>query len=257
MRQDATDAHATEAAKEEAEILQFLNILSPAVVEPIHFSPKYSCLVLIRLRGHDLLSYLRDGSIDRSEIQTALEKGIQICGNWHTDIGAIKHTQAQAIETYDYSTNPYVKLTADQLSIIRDSRFGLVVSGYEVRNLKLSSLDRGLRFFDPHRVHMGMAEQDIARYFLSILSVRWGRNANCAIWTNCDYHRLIDAYEDSSGQPVDRAALKVGFDLEMAIRQLWAIRHARLLKPVLRLAARAYMKLFWHQIGRWRVSHDI
>jgi hypothetical protein len=248
---DIDDARAVADARVEFEQAALLAEHDAAVNPPI--VRERACLVYPRIEGDDLMDRLRRGASGR-EAQALCEEAIALCGRLHRiEPGSLKR-----VAHHDYRADPFVPAPEAVLRRIRRRGLRLVVRGFEARNFRMDAGRGCLVFFDPHELVQGAPEEDFTRFVLSLLMIGWGRRGRPTAWTQFDLDSLSAAYERASGEPLDPALARYGFDLNLRMRRTHAHRAIAAMRAgPMRLAATAYAWSHFRQIDAWRRRHEL
>jgi len=249
---DTTNPESLKIAREEYHQIHFLNQLDDAVAKPVCLVENFSCLVMERIQGRDMISVLKEKR-DSEAIQLILEEGVSFCARLHR----FAPRESEDFPYHDYSKDKFYPAGPEEMSFLKHTGFTIVVGGYEIRNFMQDQVTGHLKFFDPHNLYYGLPEEDFARYVLSILMTNWGRQLNCLIWKKFDLKRLVKIYEEIRGVPLDKRILTYTLDLNVAMRKYYAGRAVKKMPPYVKFIGKAYKKLFFHQINTWRLSHGI
>lgn len=250
VKADSARPEALELIQEEYQHAMFLSQLDEAMEKPLALLEKYACLVKKRIFGKDLLLKLRTSS-NKKEHQKWLEEGISIIARIHRHKDKLKNE----VSVYDYGKWEFSPLTPKQLEILKSHPPHLIVQGFEIRNLIHEN--NKLISFDPHSVCLGVPEDDVSRYVLSILMVNWGSRLKCIVWKNFDFNKLLKVYEETRGEKTDKNILSMMFDWNIAMRDFYAKKKEKRLPLYLRILAVTYRRIYFWQIENWRKKEGI
>lgn len=243
---DWRDPACAATAAREYEDLRFLHRIAPDVVAPLERDQ--GCVVYPELSGPDL----RDVLLTRRASATA---------GLHAAMRLLARVHAAPADLARYPEKPYA--AARYLPPVRDvlERLAarprtLCMEGFEVRNFRYDGARRAWRFFDPQVVSRGVAENDVARFLVSVLMVTWGADGSWRIFTAFDPAALVASYERAAGSALDRTLLAYFTHESIAMRRHFARRALARLHGVRRSVGRPYLAAYFHQLERWAHTHE-
>jgi hypothetical protein len=246
---DIGDPECIEKALREYNDLRFLAGLSAGVCCPVR--TEQGCIVYPYLSGPDLRDVLRSGAA-RARHQDALHDAMFLLAQFHRDAGNIGNYPVK-----DYLLRSYAAPAPDIIERIRVRKKTLVIGGFEVRNLRFDNAQGGWYFFDPHHVWVGVPEDDLARFFISLLMVNWGRDGTPRCWNHFNMGTLLATYERATSAPVDKILLNFFLLERTAMRKFFAMKTLGNMSVAARIIAWPYLKVYFWQIERWRSAHAI
>ena len=249
VEEDCNSDHARSMAREEYDNLIMLSVDGGAVISPLLFVEKYACIVLPFVHGQDLRDLLLADPTWESR-KAMLDQAMILLAKLHAKnldqiILRPKHRNYADDDTFPYAFGE------DKF------RKTLVVRGYEVRNLRVAEPSKLLRFFDPHQIEIGFPEEDISRFALSLLMLRWGRGRVVGIWDRFSLAELVAKYEEASGVLVDWVLLKYSFRWNSEMRSKNAGAIVRRMRWWMRPSADAYRRLFFKNVQRWAEKNGV
>jgi len=250
LQYDFKAIESAEISRKEYQVNRILCCIDSAVSEPIALIN--SCLVMPYIEGVDLRVELK-ASRNANHIQSALEDGMVLCARIHRN----SDSEHSDIPIHNYRNDPFFPASEAVLGRLESHARAVVIRGFEVRNLMRDTGDQQLRFFDPHDIVVGVPEEDVTRYLLSVLMLNWQRGVNCLIWSKFDWRQLREAYENERGTRLSADIVSYALSLNIAMRQHHAIRAANTLSKLKRLAAHAYWRCYFKQIHLWRKRNGI
>lgn len=247
---DADHPETLESVKQEYQACSLLHEKTPAVIRPLPLIPGLGCLFSAFVRGRDLLDILRNEEMSIEQRDDLLEDGVGICAAWHD----VESQSISGISEYDYAASPFLKLSESELEVIRKSRKTLISQGFEVRNLRYSSEDGNVRFFDPHILNWGMAEEDFARFIVSLLMLNW-KTRRPWIWKRFQLNRLLSSYESISVKPLSRDVLELAFRHVVAMREYHGKKRVSIAAAWIRPVMSFYCYAYFRQMRSWIKSN--
>ncbi len=246
--QDWLDAGCGATAAREYADMQLLHRAADDALEPLRLD--HACVVYPELSGPDLrTALLRQRG--RGEGGAGLHAAMRLL--------ARVHATDQDLSAYPwkaYPANPYLPPERDVLQRIAKQPRQLCMEGFEARNFRHDRQRRAWCFFDPQTVSLGVAENDVARFIVSLLMVTWGAGGSLRIWTAFDANALRASYERAAGRTLDATLLTYFIHESIAMRRHFARRALARLGGARRLVGRPYLATYFRQLGNWAREHE-
>lgn len=236
-------------AEQEFRDLNTLADLCSSVVRPLCVVTRFSCLVLPLLRGTELRPLLLN-PIHREQSRGLVRAAVEIVAEIH------RKTLTADLNGYklrDYLLPRPVGTQGHSAELRRV----LVVEGFEVRNLFLSTSPRHLWFFDPHELAVGYPEEDMARLVLSLLMLNWGRSPRCKPWVDFSYGDMLEHYGRHAGYELRRDQMQFAFKYALELRKSNATRSIVAMVAPIRPIARLYSSLYFGQVLSWAARNGL
>lgn len=240
-------ACAATAAREDAD-MQLLHRAAADVCPPVRRD--HACLVYPYLSGPDLRATLRTrggGGAGAAGLAAAM----RVLARLHTTGEDLSRYAAKA-----YPASGYLPPDLDVLRRIAARPRRLCLEGFEVRNFRYDRRRDAWCFFDPQAISLGVPENDVARFIVSLLMVNWGRGGGLRIWTAFDAGALVAAYERAAGDTLDATLLSYFTHESIAMRRHFAERALGGLRGAARLLGRPYLVNYFHQLDHWARQHE-
>jgi len=111
-------------------------------------------------------------------------------------------------------------------------------------------------FFDPQHVYLGMPEDDVARFVISLLMINWGQGGGVTLWQGFDVEDLLAAYEDAAGFLLDGTLLTYFLRETIAMRRHFAQKALRNMAGARRVIGRPYLAGYFMQLNHWAANHE-
>lgn len=236
---DLDDAACIAIAAREYTDMRFLGSLAPGVCRPERIDR--ACIVYPALTGPDLRTLLLQGG-PTEEKEAALRSAMLLLATMH-------HGKADGYPMKDYRSHGFLAPTPELLDRMQRRTRTLVVTGFEARNFRFDRNSNAWFFFDPHHLWLGFAEEDFARFVVSLLMIR-GRRRGPRTWTDFDRFRLLAAYESQAPAKLDVQLLNYFLYEQLAMRRFHAMRSARRMPAASRPFAVAYARFYYHWLRR-------
>lgn len=217
----------------------FLHALDAAACQPLRRDR--ACIVYPYLDGPDLRPLLI-GPATPAQRGAALRDAMRL-------LACLHHGDACGYPVKDYRRDGFLAPPPAVLARMHGRTRTPVVTGFEARNFRFDPLHDRWCFFDPHHVWVGHAEEDFARFMISLLMLR-GRRGGPRPWTRFDRFRLREAYEAHAPARLDATLLNYFLDEELAMRRFHAVKLARRLPAASRLPVMAYTRFYYHRFQR-------
>ncbi len=245
--QDLYDPECIETARREYSDMQFLHGLSEKVCRPERV--EHGCIVYPYLSGPDMRAALQSNPAD-AQRRTCLREAMSLLAQLH----------APAARTGDYPLKDYQRDSHlvpdfDIRERISARNKTLVISGFEVRNLRFDRTRGTWFFFDPHHVKQGVPEEDFARFVISLLMINWGRDGALRCWSAFSMEELLAMYERASSTTLDKVLLNHFLRQTVVMRKAYAMRALRAMHPAQRIIGWPYLMMYFQQIEKWNLAH--
>lgn len=240
---DWLDPACMEKARREYADMQLLSRCDEHACRPLRLD--HGCVVYPLLSGPDLRErLLRHGSAaDRA---AALRDAVSLL--------ARLHAASEAVSRYplkDYLVDVFLNPDADVLRRIEERRRTLCIEGFEVRNFRYDQRRGAWIFFDPQVVSRGVAENDLARFIVSLLMVTWGKGGSPKIWTHFDMDDLVSTYARAASRSIDPVLLDYFLHETIAMRRHFAEKALGALRGVSQWLGRPYLSAYFVQLKKW------
>jgi hypothetical protein len=204
-----------------------------------------ACTAFPWLSGPDMReALLHAGSRDAAEHIAAAALEVLACIHGRS-------SDAKVFPWRDYGRTQFRPMIEIEASIIASAKRVVVMDGFEVRNFRFDYANSAWRFSDPHHISMGCAEQDVARFLVSLLMLNWGRDGRPWVWQRLEPGRLLDAYTRAGGVPLNRSLLNYFLGDCVAMRKFHAWKSLTGMRPFAKAAAWAFYATYFFQINRW------
>lgn len=237
---DLDDPVCTATALREYTDMRFLGSLAAqGVCRPERI--ERACVVYPRLSGPDLHDFLLRNRSPEARA-APLHGAMRLLARLH-------HGDAMVYPTRDYARDNFLAPTPALLDRMQARPRTLVVTGFEARNFRFDEGSNAWLFFDPHHLWRGFAEEDFARFVVSLLMLR-GRRGIPRPSTGFDRYRLLAAYEASAPARLDRPLLNYFLAERLAMRRFHAMRSVRRMSTASRPFAVAYTWLYYQRLRR-------
>lgn len=228
----------------------FLRRLSDHVCAPVRRD--HACVVYPHLSGPDMRAMLqqRDGA-DQRQCSAGLHDAMAVLARLHAGSAEVAEYPVK-----DYLHNGYFAPDAGVAERISARARTLFIGGFEVRNFRFDRQHNGWFFFDPQRVFLGMPEDDVARFIVSLLMINWGRGGSLRLWQDFDPIDLLSAYEHAAKRSLDRTLLNYFLRETVAMRRHFAEKSLRSMSRVRRIPGRPYLAIYFLQLQQWVENHE-
>ncbi|HEX7370761.1 MAG TPA: hypothetical protein VF284_10835 [Rhodanobacteraceae bacterium] len=237
------------AGHEYADML-FLRGISRNVCRPVRLD--HACIVYPHLSGPDLRVLLKARPSAAADRRAALRAAITVLAHLHAATA-----RSAGYPAKDYRRNMYVQPSPSIASRIAAQQRVLFIGGFEVRNFRF---DRGCGewfFFDPQHMYMGVPEDDVARFVISLLMINWGRGGALKIWTAFSLDDLLSTYEAASGHTIDVRLLACFLCDTVAMRRFFAMKALCTMRGANRVVGRVYLAAYFRQLEQWVTKHEL
>lgn len=248
--QDMVDPGAQREIEEEFRLTTLLSSLTDDVLPPIAELP--GCLVARAIDGIDLRDEIRLARDDVTGVNRRLGEAIRVCAAIHAGTARVDGE----LSVHDYRADPFLPAPREIVEIARGRPARVVCRGLEVRNFIRDRATGRLRFIDPHEVVLGMPEEDVTRFVVSVLMLRWGRPHFGMPWTRFSLQSVLGAYREC-GLSLDPRLLDYAMRLNVEMRRHHAVLAARRTPLLLRPAALAYVRTFFSRLDRWSQANVV
>jgi hypothetical protein len=248
---DWLDPVCMEKARREYADTLFLGRLSGRVCEPVQLD--HACIVYPQLSGPDMRPILQQqrGAADTRQRTRTLREAMMVLAQLH---GALHDTPDYPLK--DYLHNGYLVPDAEVAKRIGARERTLFIGGFEVRNFRFDRRQEGWFFFDPQHVFLGMPEDDLARFVISLLMINWGQGGSVRLWQDFEIDDLISNYERAAGRSLDRILLNYFLRETIAMRRHFAEKALRNMSGPKRIIGRPYLSAYFMQLNRWAAHHE-
>lgn len=248
--QDWLDPDCIEKARREYADMRLLRRRSDRVCDPARLD--HACVVYPHLSGPDMRAMLRQRGIASKQRAAALRDAVTLLARLHAETGDAVDYPAK-----DYLRNSYRAPSAEVLARIAGCRRTLFIGGFEVRNFRFDRQRDAWIFFDPQHVLVGMPEDDLARFIVSLLMVNWSKGGSLRIWRGFDVADLVATYEHASARTPDKLLLNHFLHETIAMRRHFAEKALRGMHGAGRLIGRPYLSAYFRQLEKWVTRHEL
>lgn len=232
-----------------------LNALDPQILAPVELDDAHACLIYRRMDGGDLHTAIL-AARNPEQIAPAIREALGLCARLHQI--PLTDERLSGLTRYNYLTDQDCPAMGAVASAIEIQPHTVVVGGMLIRNYMWDREGGSLYFFDPHGVFIGIPEENIARFILSLVMATWGRQSlSWRIWELFDPAELLDYYEKISGRKLSLSLLRYSMDLHVARRWRYAKKSISNMPVLLKVPAEIWGRLYFKQIQRWRKKHGI
>jgi hypothetical protein len=238
------------ASREHADAL-FLGRLSDRVCMPVRLD--HACVVYPRLSGPDMRPMLQQirGAAGARQRRGVLREAMVVLAQLH---GAKQEASNYPVK--DYLHNGCLVPDAEVTRRIGERERTLFIGGFEVRNFRFDRHRDGWFFFDPQRVCLGMPEDGLARFVISLLMINWGQDGSVRLWQDFDASDLLATYEDAGARSLDRTLLNYFLRETIAMRRRLAGKALRNMSGAKRALGRPYLAAYFMQLNHWAAHHE-
>lgn len=248
---DWLDPACMEKASREYVDALLLRGLSEHVCTPLRLD--HACVVYPRLSGPDLRPMLQQqhGAGGARHRAHALRKAMVVLAQLHR-----ARTNPADYPVKDYLHDGYLVPDAEVARRIGERERTLFIGGFEVRNFRYDEERDDWFFFDPQHVYLGMPEDDVARFVISLLMINWGQGGGVTLWQGFDVENLLAAYEDAAGFLLDGTLLTYFLRETIAMRRHFAEKALRNMVGARRVIGRPYLAGYFMQLNHWAANHE-
>ena len=246
---DWLDPACIEKARREYADMRLLRRLSDRVCCPARLD--HACVVYPHLSGPDMRAMLRQRGVASQQRVAALRDAVTLLAQLHAETGNAVDYPAK-----DYLRKSYLAPGAEVLARIAVRERTLFIGGFEVRNFRFDRRHGAWFFFDPQHVFLGMPEDDLARFVISLLMANWGKGGSLRIWRGFDVDDLLATYEHASARTLDRLLLNHFLRETIAMRRHFAEKALRGMRGAGRLIGRPYLSAYFLQLEKWVAKHE-
>lgn len=245
---DWVDPGCTARAWREFTDTRFLHDISAGVCRPARLD--HACIVYPHLSGPDLRALLQHGN--PAARTAALRAALNLLARLHAPTDA-----ARRYRTKDYARDVYLQPDAQIAARIAVRERTLFIGGFEARNFRYDRARGAWRFFDPQHMSIGVPEDDLARFVISLLMLNWGRGGSMTAWRAFEVGELVAIYEAATARAVDRALLAYCLRDTVAMRRFFAEKALRSMHGAKRVLGRAYLAFYFRQLANWVANHEL
>lgn len=246
---DWLDAACSARARREYADMLFLHGLSHQVCRPVRLD--HACIVYPYLSGPDLREVLHRNEGTAAERASGLHAAMALLAGLHAATAGMGGYPVK-----DYCRDTYVRPDSGVAARLAARERTLCIGGFEVRNLRFARARRDWLFFDPQHVFMGVVEEDLARFIISLLMVNWGVKGSLRIWDGFAAQGVVASYEAASGRSVDAALLDYFLYETVAMRRHFAAKAVRAMRGPKRVLGQAYLTTYFRQLDNWVRKHE-
>lgn len=247
---DWLDPGCIERARREYADMRLLCELSDRVCRPARLD--HACIVYPHLSGPDMRALLQMRGSGAARRAAALRDAVTLLARLHAET-----SKATDYPAKDYLRHAYLAPSAEVLVRIAARSRSLFISGFEVRNFRFECRRNAWFFFDPQHVFLGMPEDDLARFVISLLMVNWGKGGSLGIWRDFDVGDLAATYEHASAHTLDKLLLNHFLRETIAMRRHFAEKALRSMRGAGRLIGRPYLSAYFLQLETWVTKHEL
>lgn len=246
---DWLDPACIERARREYVDMLSLHRLNEHVCRPTRLD--HACIVYPHLSGPDMRAMLQMRGSTAARRAAGLRDAVALLARLHAETSHSRDYPAK-----DYLRNGYLRPDADVLARIAGRERTLFISGFEVRNFRYDRARDEWFFFDPQHVLLGMPEDDLARFVISLLMVNWGKGGSFKLWRDFDIDALVSTYEHVSTRVLDKTLLDYFLRETIAMRRHFAEKALRNMSGAKRVIGRPYLSLYFLQLENWVANHE-
>lgn len=246
---DWLDPACIERARREYADMRLLCGLSDRVCCPARLD--HACIVYPHLSGPDMCALLQMRGSSAARRTAALRDAVLLLARLHAET-----SKAMDYPAKDYLRHSYLAPSAEMLARIAARSRTLFISGFEVRNFRFDRQRNAWFFFDPQHMFLGMPEDDLARFVVSLLMVNWGKGGSLGIWRGFDVGDLVATYERASARTLDKLLLNHFLRETIAMRRHFAEKALRGMRGAGRLIGRPYLSAYFLQLEKWVTKHE-
>ncbi len=247
--QDWLDSLCIDKARREFADMLLLHRLCRRVCCPLRRD--HACVVYPYLAGPDMRELLRRRGTSYAQRTAALREAMTLLAALHAAPG-----EALDYPLKDYLHDGYLVPGRDVVRRIAGRERTLFIGGFEARNFRFDRDRGGWCFFDPQHVYLGMPEDDVARFVISLLMINWGSGGSLKVWQRFDAAQLLSGYETASGRRLDRTLLNYFLHETVAMRRHFAEKALRGMPGAKRVLGRPYLGLYFRQLEKWVANHE-
>lgn len=236
--------------REHADML-FLRRFGERVCRPLGLD--HACVVYPLLSGPDMRVMLRSRNTAVVDRRTALREAVVLLAQLH----AATRATAAPYPAKDYLHTGYLVPDEQVAKRIAQRERTIFIGGFEARNFRFDSHEGAWYFFDPQHMFLGMPEDDLARFVISLLMLNWGRGGSLKLWQNFHIGDLLSAYEGVSARLLDRTLLNYFMRETVAMRRHFAEKALRSMGGARRILGRPYLAAYFLQLEQWVANHEL
>lgn len=236
--------------REHADML-FLHRIADRVCRPLGLD--HACVAYPWLSGPDMRVMLRSRDTGAAERAAALRDAMVLLARMHT---ATRGTAAP-YPAKDYLHAGYLVPDEQIARRIAQRERTIFIGGFEARNFRFDSREDGWYFFDPQHVFLGMPEDDLARFVISLLMLNWGKGGSLKLWQDFRLDDLVAIYEDAAARALDRVLLDYFLRETVAMRRHFAEKALRSMGGTRRILGRPYLAAYFLQLEQWVTNHEL
>ena len=239
------------ASREYADTL-LLGRLSGRVCGPVKLD--HACIVYPQLSGPDMRPMLQQlrGAADTLRRMNTLREAMVVLAQLH---GVTQDTPDYPLK--DYLHNGYLDPDAEVVKRIGARERTLFIGGFEVRNFRFDRRQQGWFFFDPQHVFLGMPEDDLARFVISLLMINWGRGGSVGLWQDFEVGDLLSTYENAAARSLDKILLDYFLHETIAMRRHFAEKALGNMSKAKRVFGRPYLAAYFMQLNHWVAKNEL
>ncbi|WHZ20050.1 MAG: hypothetical protein OJF55_002199 [Rhodanobacteraceae bacterium] len=247
---DWLDPVCIEKARREYADMLLLHRFSKHVCRPVRLD--HACVVYPHLSGPDMRAMLQMRGCTSAQRAAALRDAVTLLARLHAETG-----EALDYPVKDYLRHSYLTPDAEVLARITARERTLFIGGFEVRNFRFDRQRNAWFFFDPQHVFLGIPEDDLARFVISLLMVNWGKGGSLRIWRDFDVTDLVATYQQASARTQDPLLLNHCLRENIAMRRHFAEKALRGMHGAGRLIGRPYLSAYFLQLEKWVAKHEL
>ena len=248
---DWLDPVCIERARREHADMLFLSRLGERICRPLGLD--HACVVYPWLSGPDLRVMLRSRNTEAVERAAALRESMVLLARLHT---ATRGTVAP-YPAKDYLHAGYLVPDEQVAMRIAQRERSIFIGGFEARNFRFDSREDGWYFFDPQHMFLGMPEDDLARFVISLLMLNWGKGGSLKLWQDFRFDELVSIYEGAAARALDRVLLNYFLRETVAMRRHFAEKALRSMGAARRVLGRPYLAAYFLQLEQWVTNHEL
>jgi hypothetical protein len=246
---DWLDPVCIEKARREYTDMRFLRRLSDRVCRPARLD--HACIVYPHLSGPDMRALLQTRGADTTRRAAGLRDAMMLLAQLHAETD-----NPMDYPVKDYLRNGYLPPSAEVAARIAARERTLFIGGFEVRNFRFDRNRGEWFFFDPQHMYMGMPEDDLARFVISLLMVNWGKGGSLKMWRDFDIDDLLSTYEKTSARALDKTLLNYFLRETIAMRRSFAEKALRTMNGARRILGQPYLSAYFLQLEKWAANHE-
>lgn len=236
-----------QAGREYADML-FLCQFSDRICSPIRLD--HACIVYPQLSGPDMRAMLQWRGTTDAQRTAGLRDAVVLLSRLH-----MVNVDASRYPVKDYLSG-LLPPSRDVIMRIAGRERTIFISGFEVRNFRFDRPRGGWFFFDPQHMFLGMPEDDLARFVISLLMVNWGKGGSLRLWQDFDIDDLLSTYEQTSTRLLDKTLLNYFLRETIAMRRRFAEKALRAMNGARRILGQPYLAAYFLQLEKWAANHE-